>query len=128
MTVADIADELFRELGEPEDISVPSIAFWLTTNIGQLNTLLNLNVAVGTDSEFSPTLSDAEKDIFKQLYTVTYYSRRVSANLGAAGYDSSILEVTEGNRTTRLVNRNEVAKSFQTLKRDEQNYLELLVS
>ena len=40
--IVDIADEIHRELGNPTDLSVPPISYWLTTNLGQLNNLLNL--------------------------------------------------------------------------------------
>ena len=33
MKVVDIADEVYRELGSPTDLSIPAIAFWLRTNI-----------------------------------------------------------------------------------------------
>ena len=39
--IVDIADEVYRELGEPADISIASVAYWLRTNLGRLNVLLN---------------------------------------------------------------------------------------
>jgi hypothetical protein len=39
--IVDVADEIYRELGEPNDLSLSSIAFWLRTNIGDLNILIN---------------------------------------------------------------------------------------
>ena len=41
MKVVDIAEETFRELGEPSTISVPAIATWLRNNIGGLNKAIN---------------------------------------------------------------------------------------
>ena len=37
MKVVDLADEIYRELGSPSDISIAPIAFWCRTNIGALN-------------------------------------------------------------------------------------------
>ena len=41
MKIVDIADEIYRELGEPTDNSIPPIAFWIRTNLGTLNNYLN---------------------------------------------------------------------------------------
>jgi len=34
MKIVDIADEIYRELAEPSTISIPSIAFWIRSNVG----------------------------------------------------------------------------------------------
>ena len=44
--IVDIADEVFRELGEPSTISIPAISFWLRTNITALNSLLNISLTI----------------------------------------------------------------------------------
>ncbi len=41
MKIVDIADEIYRELGEPTDNSIPPIVFWIRTNLGTLNNYLN---------------------------------------------------------------------------------------
>ena len=116
MNVADIADEIFRELGEPEDVSIPSISFWLTSNIGKLNNLIDTAYVI-EDEEISPAIADDEKAIYKLLYIISYYSRQVNKNLGAAAY-STILEVKEGNRTVRRANKNDIAKTYRSLVSD----------
>ena len=67
--IVDIADEIHRELGNPTDLSIPPISYWLTTNLGQLNNLLNLTLTLDEDNlELSTDLDDQQKVIFKKLY------------------------------------------------------------
>ena len=41
MKIVDIADEIFRELGNPSTISIPAISFWIRSNVGELNNRIN---------------------------------------------------------------------------------------
>ena len=41
MKIVDIADEIYRELGEPSSLSIPAISFWIRSNVGELNNRLN---------------------------------------------------------------------------------------
>lgn len=85
--IVDIADEIYRELGEPDDVSIPSIAFWLRTNLGKLNILLNKAYSINTINleveAISPeTFTILEKAIFKKMYTISYYDRQIIKLIG----------------------------------------------
>ena len=85
--IVDIADEIYRELGEPTDISIASVAFWLRTNLGKLNILINKTYSINsTDLEvdaISPeTFTITEKSIFKKMYNITYYDRQIIKLIG----------------------------------------------
>lgn len=125
MKTIDIADEIYRELGEPDDISLSSICFWLNTNLGSFSDMIESEF-VSENNEITPDLSEAQKDILKSFYYVSFYQRQVNKNLGAAAY-SSIAEIKEGDITVRRVNKTEVAKSYGTIllgaKNDLQNKL-----
>ena len=41
MKVQDIAQEIYRELDEPSDLTIPVIAFWIRSNVGELNNHLD---------------------------------------------------------------------------------------
>lgn len=126
--VEDVADEIYRELGEPEELNIPSIAFWLTSNIGQLNTLINPTVPIAVDSvteQFVPELTENQKEIYKHKYLVYYYTRLINTNLGAAGYDWS--EVSDGDERIRRVSKNEIAKTYQQVRNALQTELNDLV-
>ena len=120
--IVDIADELYREMGEPSDLSIASIAFWLRTNIGDLNitinkaytineTTLEIEVPEG-ETEFGTT----EKSIFKMLFSIHYYERLLRNALGAASTDSTI-EISQNGFTARKVNKNELAKTYAELRK-----------
>jgi len=85
--IVDIADEIYRELGEPSDVSIPSVAFWLRTNLGKLNILINKTYAINTldlevDAISPETFTITEKSIFKKMYNIHYYDRQIIKLIG----------------------------------------------
>ena len=129
--IVDIADELFRELGEPDDISIPSIAFWLRTNIGSLNVLLNKPYTINLSTlEVEDTSTDPfginEKTIFKKLYTIHYYDRQLRKTLVSVNLDSVVSISDEGSSVTK-VNKNELSKTFANIKKQEMEELKNLL-
>ncbi len=128
MKVVDIADEIFRELDFPSAISISSIAFWLRSSVGSLNNLIDTSFTVNsTTLEFSEDLSEQEKSIIKKLYIIHYYDMQIRATLGAAANDA-ILEVTSDGATVRKINKNEVSKTYVSIKRQESEDLQKLVN
>ena len=51
MKVVDIADDIFRELGEPSSLSIPAITFWVRSNVGRLNNAINTEFAVDEEDD-----------------------------------------------------------------------------
>lgn len=125
-TLTSISGEIYDELDDPTDITSASILSWLQENIGKLNNALTTTYqVVGGDTD-SP-LGDIESSIYKMMYMVRYYNRQLMANLGAAAYDSAIIELTEGNRNVRKVSKNEIAKIWRMLKNDTQAELDAMI-
>ena len=64
MKIVDIADEIYRGLGEPSTISIPAISFWIRSNVGELNNRINTTfkiVEYGPDAyEFSGSFASAQ--------------------------------------------------------------------
>lgn len=118
MKIVDIADEIYRDLSEPTDLSIAKIAFWLRANIGQLNTLLNIAISEDADMEFDPELIDEEKDILKQLYLIRYYNKKATENLGSSAYQWT--EVSEGDTRIKRASKTDVAKTYLVLKNDAE--------
>ena len=64
MKIVDIANEIYRELGEPSTTSIPAIAFWVRSNIGALNNYLNESFTINNSYEIvdpnsaDPNLAD----------------------------------------------------------------------
>jgi hypothetical protein len=130
--IVDIADEIYRELGEPSDLSHASIAFWLRTNIGDLNILINKKyyiiestLEIGILEGSGEAFTDIEKSIFKMIYNMHYYERLFRNALGAASTDS-VLSVTDDGSTVVKVNKNELAKTYAQLRKQISDELQVL--
>jgi len=127
MKIVDIADEIFRELGQPTEVSIPQIAFWIRVNVGTLNNTINACYAIDENTlEVSPDPGLEEKSILKKLYTIHYYDIKVRNALGAASSDP-IVEVTSDGSTVRKLNRNQTSQLFLTLKKQETDDFNMLV-
>jgi hypothetical protein len=129
MKIVDIADEIFRELGQPTEVSIPQIAFWIRVNVGTLNNTINECYSIDADSlEISPDPGLEEKSILKKLYTMHYYDLKIRTTLGAAATDP-IVEVTSDGASVRKLNRNQTSQLFLSLKKQEmEDYNSLVAS
>jgi len=135
--VVDASTSLWLELGEPTDLSVPAIAYWLRTNIGALNNLISQNFSLSSSNEIiridpeDPNcvrdINTEEMSILKKMYMVHHYSVKTRENLGAASIDQ-ILEITDDGQKIKKQNKNELSKTYLNLKRDENNELQDLVN
>jgi hypothetical protein len=131
--IVDIADELYREMGEPTDLSIASIAYWLRSNIGDLNITINKTFFINETTleiEGSTTSGDtfglAEKSIFKMLFSIHYYERLLRNALGAASTDS-VIEINQNGFSARKINKNELAKTYAQLRKQINDELITLV-
>jgi hypothetical protein len=131
--IVDVADEVYRELGEPSDISIASVAYWLRTNIGKLNVLLgkpflisDATLEIYSSDETKDPFGINEKTIFKKIYTVYYYERLFRNALGAASTDSTI-EIDQNGFRAKRVNKNELAKTYSDLKKQSDEALKMLL-
>jgi hypothetical protein len=135
MKVVDIADELFNELGSPETLSLPAIAYWLRSNIGSLSNYLNedfyiasLSLDITKDvSDVATEIEEDEKDILKKMYHIHYYDILLRSTLAAAGTDS-VVEIQSDDTRVRRINKNELTKTYISLKRTEQDELSKLIN
>jgi len=130
--IVDVADEIYRELGEPSDLSIASIAFWLRTNIGDLNILINKKYYITEDTleigileDSGDEFKDIEKSIFKMIYSMHYYERLFRNALGAASTDSTI-EIDQNGFRAKRVNKNELAKTYSDLRKQIADELQVL--
>lgn len=126
MKVVDIAEETFRELGEPSTISVPAIATWLRNNIGGLNNAINTEFEINTssleierkvDSKMAD-ITEYETFIFKKMYVVHYYEILVRQSAGAASTDT-VVEVSQDGMRVRKANKINVLKELTATKKQE---------
>ena len=167
MKIVDIADEIFRELGEPSTISIPAIAFWIRSNVGELNNRINTTFKIvdyGSEAyefsgsfvapEYEPqafneasgalglslsgdngtaslpaivSIQAEESSILKKMYIVHYYDQQIRTTVGAASSDPVVEVASDGSRV-RKINKNELSKTYLSLKREEYSELTDLIN
>ncbi len=136
MKVVDIANELYSELGSPTNTSLAAISFWLRSNIGRLNNLINENFSILESTyEIINTLSDDTTEeininaaaILKKMYYLHYYDVLIRANIGASGTDSSIEIESDGMRV-RKVSKTEIGRNLISIKKSEMEEFNSLVT
>jgi len=125
MKLVDLADITYREIDTPDTLSVPIIAFWLASNLPALNILIGTDYKLDNTEESNPELGDSESIILKYLYLIHFYGWLVKSSLGAAGIGFS--ELSDGDTTIRWVSKNEIAKSYDQLKKALEARLNQLV-
>lgn len=130
MKVVDIADELFRDLDEPSDLSIASIAFWLKTNVGNLNTLIGTALTVDTAGEIvdadAVEITMEAANIYKQMYFVHWATRETRKHLGASGTET-VLAVDSDGHSVRKANKTTLGSEFRQLAKDEIAKLQKLL-
>lgn len=127
MYVANIASELFSELGEPEDINIPVIAYWLRTNLGRLSAYSCTSFTIDSNFEITPDLTHTEKDILKTLYVIYRYGVLIRKNLGEASI-SSLIEVDSDGSKIRRTSKNDIAKTYIEVKKMAEDDLKMLLN
>ena len=137
MKVVDIANELYIELGSPSTLSIPSITFWLRSNMGELNARIDQDFYIDTDFEIKRDYKDAndadvtveigeeEKSILKKMYLIHNYDVKLRESLGAASTDSWV-EIESDGTSVRRVNKIQQSQTYQVAKKTEMEELEKL--
>jgi len=127
--IVSLADEIYRELGNPTDMSIATISFWLRTNLGQLNTLLNITTALDdvTLELEGAGLTVDQGVVFKKLYFIHFYDLKIRSTLGAAGTDP-VIEVSSDGARVRKINKNELSKTWLAARSAEEAELTKLVT
>lgn len=132
MTVATIADEIHKELGEPTAYTTTAIQFWLRSNIGELNNLLLTNYSLN-NNEIKDDCDPAEPievepaAILKKMYKVHYHDLEIKKNLLSISTDS-IIEVRDQGSSVRKVNKNQVTLALTNIRKQEVEELNNLVT
>ena len=134
MKVIDLSQSIIDELGDTTNISLPSVAMYLRNNIGKLNDYLNTNYIIDPNSLeiVSPTdntvlIGLMESAIYAQIYEVYYFQRRTNALLGAAAIDT-VIEYQSDGGAIRMIDRNQLAKTYAQLKKDAQDTLYRMIN
>jgi len=121
-TVTSIAQEIYEEMGEPDDFSIAAIAAWVRRNIGGLGNMLNNSYEINSSTlEISPNLSDIEKYIFKKMYSIYFFDIKIKSagSLALSDYTS----IKDDFGSVQKLNTNEILKGFYQIR--QQEYKEL---
>ena len=137
MLIIDIADEIYRELGSPTDLSVPAVTYWVRANVGALNNRISTSFYVDETTleikqyEKNDSNTEAigidEAAILKKMYMVHYYDGQLRKNLTTIGSDT-VLSVTDDGSSVTKVNRNEVNRVISQIKKQETMELNDLIN
>jgi hypothetical protein len=130
MKVVDIADEVFRELGEPTTLSIPAISFWLRANVGQLNNYIHTEYSISSsdleivfvDTATTTEIGEEEKAILKKMYFIHFYDQKLRTHMTTMDTDT-VLSVRDGDSSVTKINRNEIARSISAVKNQEYHEL-----
>lgn len=132
--VVDIASDIWKfELNETTETSVAFIAQKLRASVGKLNDLLNTNFYVDEttfeiiDADNGLEIALDQVAIFTNLYLDYYYSTQVKAFLGAGGADS-IQSIDQDGVKVTLVQKNQTAKIYTDLKKQNSEALRQLLN
>lgn len=132
MKVVTIADQIFKELDEPSDLSVPAIAYWVRNKVGELNDLIFTSLKVDETTleivdENGVEISEKAAAILKKMYSVHRLNSKIRARILSLE-SNSVIEVTDAGATVRMINKNEIIKSLSSLKKQEADELYKLVN
>ena len=134
MKVVDISNQIFLNHGSPSGTTVATIAFWVRSQIGRINNLLfedfYIDESGGTYEILNADGSEISANavaIIEQLYKIYDHELSIRSNMNILATDSVIKVEDDGSSITRT-NRNEVSKTFVSLKKMEEDVLKDLVT
>jgi len=128
MSLCELSNTIWEDLGSPQAISTTSIQNWLIYNIGKLNTATyNCYSAIGTTG-ISPEMGSEEESIYTEIYKTNYYGRKILEVLTAGGGSILWTSMTEGDSNIKRVSPAEAAKVFKDLKRDSEAQLRIQIN
>ena len=132
ISITDLASTIWmNELNETSQTSIPEIAYWIrNVGIGKLNNLILTSFTIDTDTlEVLPTTSFGldEATILIQLYMIKYFQLQSNNFLGAVGVND-VIEYDESGMLIRKLNRNELAKTWLSLKNQAGEDLKDLIN
>ena len=123
--IVDIAAQIHEEMGEPTDISIAAISFWLQTNLGKLNIAINGDFSLGDDLEISG-LGEEEASILKKMYECYFYGKRAKETLYAAGVDQ-VISVTSDGSSVKKLNKGTLSKTYLDAQKQCKEDLNMMI-
>jgi hypothetical protein len=133
MTTSEIATEIHTELGSPSTLTTSAIQYWVKTNVGTLNNVINTSFTLNDSEEIEQTICGVitaiameEAAILKKLYSLHYYDQQIRTNLGAASSDS-VIEVESDGQRVKKINKTRIADHLANVKKQESGELNKMI-
>lgn len=128
MKVTNVADQIYRELGNPTDTSIPVISYWLQSNVGLLNSAINTAYTVNAttfeveqvnpnDSSAYEEMGEDEAAIFKLIYKIHYQDIQIRRNNLNFSTQKAI-RITSDGHTVQLMSPGEIGKSLYSYRKE----------
>lgn len=135
MKIVDIANEIYQEIGSPSELSIPVIASWLRSNVGQLNNAINTEYFVNDDFELvyadcndvEIEIGQEEVSVFKKIYTIYYYDTQIRRNI-ISYTNAPVIEVTSDGNSVRRVSVSELGKNLYSFRKNEGDELQKMIN
>lgn len=131
MKIVDLSDIIYQNLNRPDSISIASIAYWIRSKLGNLNSLIfetySINSALEIVDSAGEELSNEAASILEKMYEIYYLDCQIRGNIGSGSYDL-VQSVDDSGGKVTMVNRNEIAKTLSAMKKQEQDNLNQLIS
>ena len=133
MLVVDLANEIFIDESSPTNTSIAAISFWIRGQIGRINSLLCEDFSINNSLEVIDCNGDSfdinAVAIIKQLYRLYALQLQINNHMNLLLVDSllSVEDTFGGGKFTRH-NKNEIAKTLISMRKDEIQILNRLVS
>lgn len=125
--ITQISDETYEELGRPDDTSISAIAFWMRSNIGTLNILINKSFVLNSDESITPEIDRDARNILTRMFEVRYYAKKLLNTTGAAGY-SPVKRVNSDGMSVEYMEVSNMCKVWLEAKKEAQLELDTLVN
>ena len=130
MKVVDIAQEIYFDLGEPSDLSIAAISYWVRANIGNLNNTIFSNFTINDSYEIVE--DDAEINInavaiLKKMYMVHRYAVIIRSKITEVS-SNDVVEVQDQDTRVRRIDKNQLIRSISAEKKQEEEELRFLIS
>ncbi len=131
MKVVDISNEIYLENASPSDTSIASIAYWVRSNVGKLNTILYESFYVDTTT-LEIMASDGTEigiipaSVIKMMYQVYRLELDIRRTFTSMQTDT-VIEGRDLDFSVKRINRNEILKTLTQSKKDTLKELTDLV-
>lgn len=122
-----LSTQIWEELGSPTSPAASYILSWLSSKagVGKLNNITNNCFSI-VSGNLSPEPKSEELAIYKELYKISYYDRKVAEATNSALSDSW-LELKDDVSSIKRHNKNEVAKTIISLRKDAYDNLKDMI-